>query len=347
MTGTQPTDTDVLTDDGPDAKPRRTNRMLTALFFIAALAMLVMSLSGWFRNNNVYLELGSHLQMQIIVAGFCLMALSLAWLGIKPSLIALIVASMVLSWATIVPWIEIGGDGDAKKPADAVKILQANLFKFNFDPAHMLKLIEKEDPDLIVLAEFTPRWEKSLETIESAYRYRARQAREGSWGMGVYSKLPLRDEQVRHLGRNSNVTAIGFTLEVGGKPVDVLSIHPPPPTTAPSLAERNSIFTGVTELFAAREKTDPPAVVLGDMNVTMYNAFYREMVDGTGLENARENFGLHPTWPAQLPWIARIPIDHVLHTKDLEIVSFRAGPDIGSDHLPTLTVMRHNDAEEF
>ncbi len=346
MTGTQPTDTDVRTD-GTDTKTPRTKRMLTALFFIAALALLVMSLSVWFRNNNVYLELGSHLQLQIIVGGFCLMALSLAWLEIKPSLVALIVGSMVLSWATVVPWIEIGGGGDDRKPADAIKVLQANLFKFNFDPAHMLKLIEKESPDLIVLAEFTPRWEKSLQAVEGAYRYRARQAREGSWGMGVYSKLPLRDEQIRHLGKNSGVTAIGFTLEIDGKPVDFLSIHPPAPVNDDFVAERNRIFAGVTKLFRAREKTDPPAVVLGDMNVTMYNAFYRDMIDKTGLENARENFGLLPTWPAQLPWIARIPIDHVLHTKGLEIVSFKTGPDIGSDHLPTLTVMRHNDAEEF
>ena len=47
-----------------------------------------------------------------------------------------------------------------------------------------------------------------------------------------------------------------------------------------------------------------------------------------------------PSWPAPLPALLRIPIDHVLVGGDLLVTAPRLGPAFGSDHLPLLAAVQ-------
>ncbi|NIR40837.1 MAG: hypothetical protein GWN07_33670, partial [Actinobacteria bacterium] len=44
------------------------------------------------------------------------------------------------------------------------------------------------------------------------------------------------------------------------------------------------------------------------------------------LVNSQIGNGIGATWPAQLWWPVRIPLDHVLHTDDLTAVEREIGP---------------------
>ena len=78
------------------------------------------------------------------------------------------------------------------------------------------------------------------------------------------------------------------------------------------------------------------AVLLtGDLNTAVWGSNYRLFEENSGLRNASRDFGLLPTWPTFLP-VAMIPIDHVLASEEVGVVTLRTGPHIGSDHLPLI-----------
>jgi endonuclease/exonuclease/phosphatase (EEP) superfamily protein YafD len=83
--------------------------------------------------------------------------------------------------------------------------------------------------------------------------------------------------------------------------------------------------------------------VVGDLNVTPWNAAFRHLQRDGGLVSSQHGFGLQPTWPTAaslapwppvpgLPAPLRVPIDHLLHTPDLVAVDRRLGPSLGSTH---------------
>jgi len=75
-----------------------------------------------------------------------------------------------------------------------------------------------------------------------------------------------------------------------------------------------------------------PTVVIGDLNASMFSATYRQLVQGTGLSDARTGRGLMPTWPAGMPSWARLALDHVLVPDELIVTDLALGEPTGSDH---------------
>ena len=55
-----------------------------------------------------------------------------------------------------------------------------------------------------------------------------------------------------------------------------------------------------------------------------------------------QGFGVQPSWPTK-PLILRIPIDHILVSKNIVTARRWIGPETGSDHLPVFAdlVLQH------
>ncbi len=74
-------------------------------------------------------------------------------------------------------------------------------------------------------------------------------------------------------------------------------------------------------------------MVLGDLNVTPWSPFFRDLLREGALRNARKGYGLRPTWPTMLPPLL-IPVDHCLVSSGVTVHDCRAGRNVGSDHYP-------------
>jgi endonuclease/exonuclease/phosphatase (EEP) superfamily protein YafD len=75
------------------------------------------------------------------------------------------------------------------------------------------------------------------------------------------------------------------------------------------------------------------AVLMGDFNSAPWGTLQTEFREKTSFDN-RGRLAL--SWPAWLPAMARLPIDQIFVRGALEIRNYRAGPAVGSDHLPVL-----------
>ena len=97
---------------------------------------------------------------------------------------------------------------------------------------------------------------------------------------------------------------------------------------------------------------DPPAVLLGDLNLTARHPVYARL-RGAGLRDAFRDAGrgrgatlpmrpghsgrLRRGWRGPRPGpVPLLRVDYVWHTPDLGALDCWVGPDAGSDHLPVL-----------
>src|SRR5690606_7139996 len=133
------------------------------------------------------------------------------------------------------------------------------------------------------------------------------------------------------------VTSYGFTLQ-GARAVEVihdgiavLGTHPLAPTTSERSALRNAQLE-----FAAdwSNEQNGPHVVTGDFNATPWSHPFRRLLADTGLVNSQKGFGVQASFPADRLWLVRVPIDHLVHSPEFEVVDRRLGPLLGSDHMP-------------
>ncbi len=306
---------------------RRTLVLAGGLFLLGAWAGGLAGLLGsWFW----FLDLFSHwpaAYLPVSSAGGVLLYLGRAR---RTALLAL----PPLAWNLflLAPWYLPSPVPPPSGKTRVFRALSCNLYGGNRNKKVFLALVRKERPDLLGLMEVTPSWWKAIEPLFGDYPFRIARPRPGVFGIALLSRHPLKESEVISLGA-AGVPSVTAVLHWKGSSLRVLVTHPPPPIGAWNAFSRDSQLQAVGTYFQAHPG---PAILLGDLNASMWSAPYREMAAAAGLRNARISFGILPTWPTFLPSFLRIPLDHCLLRGPLQVLRCRTGPPMGSDHLPLL-----------
>jgi endonuclease/exonuclease/phosphatase (EEP) superfamily protein YafD len=216
--------------------------------------------------------------------------------------------------------------------AERVHLLTYNVNAGN--PRHdaIVDYIAGEQPDVALLLEVTPELDRRLTELDG-YRIASR-ARRDSFGIA----LLIRNDRYVTAGLvrmdGTDLPAVHGTVIAGRFGFQILGIHPPPPMSGRMSAERDRIL----ELSADWAEATPfPRVVAGDFNATRWSHAFG-WLQAAGLRDSARGFGVQPTWPRGLGPLG-IPIDHVVHSGELAVVSRRTGPHLGSDHRPVHVVL--------
>ncbi len=234
------------------------------------------------------------------------------------ALVNLIVVLPIYAGPPSVP----GGGGGAR-------VLLANINTANRAHEKVLSLIRSANPDIMILLEVNRAWVSELRALEADYPYALRSPREDNFGIALFSRLPFTDGRVAHLGRPA-LPSIIARFEVGGRPLTLIGTHALPPLGSRYSRARNQHLEALADLAALQED---PVMVLGDLNVTPWSPFFRDLLRDGALRNARKGYGLRPTWPTMLPPLL-IPVDHCLVSSGVVVHDCRAGRNVGSDHYP-------------
>ena len=229
----------------------------------------------------------------------------------------------------VAPWYLIDTQPD-KTAGSHIKLLHANAYSGNDNTQALLDLVAAENPDIIFLQEFTARWKAAVAPLADDYPYGGQLARESNFGIAVLSQKPVLTSAIQSPPLGLETLIVG--KEVGDRHITIVSTHPMPPLGRDGFEARNEQLDHIAEEM---NSIDAPRILIGDLNSSMWAHHYAELVESTGLTNARAGFGVLPTWPTNIP-IAMIPIDHCLVSEDVTVLDMRTGPDIGSDHLPLI-----------
>lgn len=309
--------------------------MISTLFLLLVLPLLIGSLMPLLPWQTIWTDMPSHFVQQYFIAAVLLIPFAL-WADASPRILVLLGFVLLLNFAHLLPYLPTGGmDGAKKAIGTQLKILQANVYKYSADPQPLRSLIEKENPDIVALAEVNSTFASIIETLRPEYPHQEVIVSDtSSFGMALISKRPF-TKITRHYFAKDNIPSIEAEIILDEKTIRILSLHPANPTK--DMAARDAEFAAVAENFAGKSNH---LVITGDLNATPWCPAMKKLMKKLNLENARRGAGILGTFHADAPLgIFRLPIDHALIGRDLIVKNHHIGADIGSDHLPTLTTI--------
>lgn len=282
------------------------------------------------------LELLTHFKLQYLIASIIFSGIYLWAKQYRASVIMALCA--VINGLYIMPWYfsaEVNSIEQKKVDVKDMKLFHLNLLSSNKQYSKLLELINKEDPDIIIVQEVSYAWDIQLEKLTASYPYYESIPRHDNFGIAIFSKIKLTDIQQVDWG-NAGLPGFRVCFEMDNVTVQLATLHPLPPVNQIYYEQRNKSLTSV---MSEIKGLTIPSLLIGDLNMSMWSPDYSILQQDNKLLNARKGFGVISTWPAVLGPLG-IPIDHVLVSKQFIVDDFYAGPNVGSDHLPVIAILR-------
>lgn len=296
---------------------------------LEAFAVLVVSavLLGLLGRLFWIFDLVAHFRAQYATA---LALAGLAFLLLdRPRTGAACLLGAVLLGLSLLPWPAPNGTAAERV---RLKMLLFNVHTANRRQAEVLEYVRKENADLVLLLEINRSWLNGLKGLEEVYPHRLASTREDNFGIWFLSRLPPRDAEITGYGP-FELPQVNATIDVGGSLLRLIGLHTLPPSSAAATESRNR---QLLEAAGALRQSREPAILLGDFNLTPFSPWFGEALQRGNLVAAGR--GYQPTWLRHQPLFA-IPLDHVLVSRSIRVLSHSVGPDLGSDHRPVVVVL--------
>lgn len=313
--------------------------VLLALTFLGCLAVALGTALSFQGHQHAVLEIFTHFRMHYVAATFVAVCIFAALR--RPGLLAFAVLIFAVNLLDTAPLLFGRIDGGAVSAESGGvpsqrrhwKLLSLNVLQPNQRYDAVIALLRRENPDVVTLQEIDDGWFAALEpTLRDLYPHRIEQIRGDRFGIGLFSKFPLRRAELVYYGLyRVGIPAIHAEVDTGVRIVEVMAAHPPPPMAPVAAEARND---SVRELLLRARHSDAPLILAGDLNNTPWSPDFRNWVRESRLEYPY-GMGWLPTWHSG-GILRKIPIDHCLASKEARIVSRRTGPFVGSDHLPLI-----------
>ena len=227
-----------------------------------------------------------------------------------------------------------------KPPDHNLTVLFYNIDKIRIPQvgvSEVVNLIEKQNADLVVLREVGVEPATDLlNHFEPTYPHTITYHHADHDGVLILSKLSFKNVEITQLGGGRQFALADINHD--GQTIHLLAPHPTNPLFG--IEERNRQLTAIKTYLENHER---PILVVGDLNVTMWSGWYKQ-IERTGLRNVRRGNGIMPTWRVpgfgiQVPFIY-LPLDHILVSEEIGVYSAKALPSPGSDHQPLVARLK-------
>lgn len=317
-------------------------RPVMSLMNLALAGVAVATVLSLFARHGWVPELMTHFRLQYVVT---LLALAAGYLMARRRVPALLALAALLpnAWYAapyVVP--AIVPESIAAPAGRDVSIVSLNLLIRNRDYAEVREYLQRSDADVLVLSELTPEWVRELRNVTADYPYWLALDRQSAWGLGVYSRYPLEHAETNDFGSAGSVNVVANLVLPGGR-VQLAGVHLASPTRPDRATARNRQLTLLAQRLGPPRRAGDgerlPRLLVGDMNLTPFSPYFGDLIERTGLVDARRSSGNLGTWPTWIPPL-RIPIDHCLADPDLPVARVTRGPIVGSDHYPLEITLR-------
>lgn len=224
-----------------------------------------------------------------------------------------------------------GGPGD-------LTVLTVNVLRGRADTGALATLIEREHPDFVVLPEAGADFRDKLMALVEVLGYR-------SWtstGTGVDDTrgvtllaAPRAGGVTVRAGRAMRLRHLDATGGLLGSRT-LHAVH----TTAPLLPRGVPAWRRDLRVIGQWCRAPVAPVVVGDLNATLDHSVLRDALGGCRSAATGTGRGLVGTFPAALPRLLGIQIDHVLVPAGTTTTRFEVVDVAGSDHRGLLVTLR-------
>ena len=298
---------------------------------VPAVALAVVSLAAFLGRWIWWLDVLANFRAQYVVT-LALLGLVVAMSKWRKTGYAILGVALV-NLVVVLP-LYVGSPAEAMVDLPSVRVMSFNLLADNESYSEVIDYIGTVSPDLVLLHEASRPWEVAIES--AGLDYQIVRARSDELIFGTLALVRGSDVEAVSYGFASTsprAVEITFTPDGWPEPVSALGVHPLAPTDE-ERADLRDAQLGFAGQWASSE--GGPFVIAGDFNSTPWSWPFRRLLSSADLRNSQVGFGLQPSFSSETNLLLRVPIDHLVHSPDLEVTDRRLGPRLGSDHFPLL-----------
>ena len=159
---------------------------LVGLLQAAAIVTIVFTIVTAIPIDHFGIQLFAHFKLQYLVVSV-LLCVGLALLR-QPAYVGGLLLAVGLNASLVVPWYvpDSAPIGDRQ-----LKVLNANVLSSNTEYQRLFDLLDVEAPDIVLLQEVSAQWLVALDPLRQNYPYSYAEAREGNFGIALFSRVPF------------------------------------------------------------------------------------------------------------------------------------------------------------
>lgn len=320
------------------------------MIWVELISVFVIWLTFWslIPRDEWWIRGADFPRLQILALGLIALVLLLVWdqpWDLRREIVfTALIAALAYQLKMVLPYTFIWKKQVKKvhkhqlNPDKQISLLVSNVLTPN-DKYHLLvEQIQKHQPDLVLTLETDLIWQKALAVIEKDYPYRVPVPLDNLYGMHLYSKLELKDTEVKFI-LSDEIPSIHTTVILrSGQPVQLYCLHPKPPS--PTEAKDSTLRDAELLMVGDQIKDlDESCIVMGDLNDVAWSRTTRLFQRISGLLDPRVGRRYINTFHADYPMF-RWSLDHVFHSTDFALVHMERLPHVGSDHFPVYVVLQ-------
>lgn len=210
----------------------------------------------------------------------------------------------------------------------SLRLVVANVEVGNTDFASVARLVIETHADVFGVTELTPAMARHLAHELPHYHTRVLETRSDAYGIGIFSRVPLRSARVVHLPADGGPPTAVASVRVAGRSMTVVVTHVHTPF-AGSIHVRQ-----LQALAEARPSLGERVVVCGDFNTPPWSGPLRDFATHARVRDlyGRSAWAAY-SWPTWSP-LLRVPLDNCFVGEGIAVRGHHEGPDDGSDHRP-------------
>lgn len=321
-------------------------KLLNIVALVVSSLALVATLLSMIASRYWWVQVFDYPRPQVAIICLLSMLLSALFLKLKPiwkkTWLLLLLAAFLYQASQIIVYTSLykkqALDSNQATNKNSFRLLVSNVLMENRQAHKFLQLVRRHNPDLVLINEPDAWWEQQLLPLEKSYKYSIKQPQDNTYGMILYSRLPLKHRQISFLVQDEIPSIFAQVLLPSGDSFDFYGLHPRPPR--PPRPGTNSYERDAELLIVARsvKKKKHPAVVAGDLNDVAWSHTSNLFQRYSGLLDPRQGRGLFNTYNAFIP-LLRYPLDHVFFSDHFGLINMDRLPPIGSDHFPILVAL--------
>lgn len=226
-----------------------------------------------------------------------------------------------------------------------LSLLVSNVYMHSEAYPQLIDLVELYDPDMVLTLESDSLWQQHLAPLESAYPHTVKIPKSNTYGMHLYSKLPLAHTKVMYW-LDKDIPSLKTFVQLSAGPwIEFHGVHPKPPV--PTETDDSRMRDAEIVIVANRiEESDYPVIVAGDFNDVAWSSTTQLFQKVGGLLDPRVGRGFYNTFSANYP-IFRWPLDHVFVSPHFKLVDMQRLSNIGSDHFPIYIELSFEPEEKY
>lgn len=222
------------------------------------------------------------------------------------------------------------------KDDEWIKVFYGNIYYKNIDYHSLQQKIEEENPDIVILVEFSDAHENEMkEFFKKNYPYMNRNSWSTmlAWDV-VFSKIPLENITETHLVEawSWNYSYMKILCDECENWVNLYVIHTSAPVSIKNFEMRNNQIGKLLSDFLKNHEDWDPTMIIWDFNLSPWSYYYKQFIKYSNMLNALSFQSPNYTRSLFQQKIFRSHIDQLFISPEIKISNVKIEDLTWSDH---------------